>query len=137
MGRRVVATATVIALCIGLNGCSHSPAPSRITRIPVTEEGQLAAGVPEPGRQVARPGNVVVINDAAFQPASIRVKAGQLVTWTNNDRVAHSVTVDGSFDIRLKRGVSWKRRFSTAGTIAYRCRIHPANPFMRGVLVVS
>jgi plastocyanin len=137
MGRRVVATATVIALCIGLNGCSHGPAPSRITRIPVTGQGQPAVGVPDPGRQVARPGNAVVINDAAFEPASISVKVGQVVTWTNNDRVAHSVTVDGSFDIRLKRGASWKHRFSTAGTIAYRCRIHPANPFMRGVVVVS
>jgi len=78
-----------------------------------------------------------VITDAAFDPASIRVKAGQPVTWTNNDRVSHSVTVDGSFDIRLKRGASWKHRFPTAGRVAYRCRIHPANPFMRGVVVVS
>jgi plastocyanin len=137
MGRRVVVTtATVIALGIGLTGCAHAPAPSPITRVPVTGEGQAAVSIPDRGRQVAGPGNAVVIIDAAFEPASIRVKAGQAVTWTNNDRVAHSVTVDGSFDIRLKRGASWMHRFLTAGTVAYRCRIHPANPFMRGVVTV-
>ncbi len=137
MGRRVVATATVFALCVGLSGCSHARPPSRITRVSVAGEGQPAVGVLNPREQMVRRGNAVVINDAAFEPDSIAIKAGQSVTWTNNDRVAHSVTVDGSFDIRLRRGASWRHRFPTPGKVAYRCRIHPANPFMRGVIVVS
>jgi plastocyanin len=138
MGRTLVmATATVFALCVGLSACSHAPAPSPITRIPVSGDRRPPVDVPNPQEQIGRPGNAVVIVDASFTPTSIAIKAGQSVTWTNNDRVAHSVTVDGSFDIRLKRGASWKHRFPTAGTVAYRCRIHPANPFMRGVVVVS
>lgn len=138
MGRRmVVATTTVIALCVGLTGCSHASAPSPITRLPAASGGQPAVGVLDVGSPVVRAGNAIMINDAAFEPTSIGVKAGQWVTWANNDRVAHSVTVDGSFDVRLRRGASWKHRFLTAGTVAYRCRIHPANPFMRGVVVVS
>lgn len=137
MGRMAVAATTVIAIFLGLTGCSHADAPAPISRVPATGEGHPAIDVADSGSQVARPGNAVLINDAAFEPAAITVKAGQSVTWTNNDRVAHSVTVDGSFDIRLKRGASWRRRFPTAGTVAYRCRIHPANPFMRGVVVVS
>jgi plastocyanin len=137
MGRRVVATAMVTALCVGLTGCSHADAPSPITRASAPAEEGPVTGVRDPGSQVPRPGTAVMINDAAFEPAAIMVRAGQSVTWTNNDRVAHSVTVDGSFDIRLKRGTSWKHRFPTPGTVAYRCRIHPANPFMRGRVVVS
>ncbi len=35
----------------------------------------------------------------SFQPATLTVKVGDTVTWTNNDTVAHTVTADdNSFD---------------------------------------
>lgn len=41
----------------------------------------------------------VDIKNLAFNPASITVRAGDTVTWTNSDSMAHTVTADnGEFD---------------------------------------
>jgi plastocyanin len=75
---------------------------------------------------------------AQVEPASIQVKAGQLVTWTSNDTASHTVIADtGRFDLVLKPRMSGRRRFNTPGTITYYCRIHPRNPRMHGRVVVS
>ncbi len=69
-------------------------------------------------------------------PATINVKAGDSVTWTNNDRAPHTVTADnGSFDKQVAAsGGSATVTFSTAGTFAYHCTIHPN---MTGTVVVA
>lgn len=69
-------------------------------------------------------------------PATINVKAGDSVTWTNNDRAPHTVTADnGSFDKQVAAsGGSATVTFSTAGTFAYHCNIHPN---MTGAVVVA
>jgi plastocyanin len=97
------------------------------------------AGTPAAqGRPAAGTGNKVAIKDAAFAPRLIEVQRGQAVTWTNDDTVAHSVTATkGGFDLSLKRGVSRKYRFMKAGRVAYYCRVHPANLWMSGVVVVA
>ena len=70
----------------------------------------------------------VTIANFSFSPAVISVTAGDSVTWTNNDTVAHTVTAsDGSFDTgEIQPGASASITFSTAGTFAYICSIHPS-----------
>ena len=58
------------------------------------------------------------------------------MTWTNGGQQAHTVTADnGAFDTEsLAPGDSASLSFSTAGTFAYHCEIHPA---MTGTVVVQ
>ena len=81
----------------------------------------------------------VKISNFSFAPASITVKAGQTVTWTNEDNVAHTVTADtASADApasqSLAQGASYSFTFKNAGTYAYHCQIHPS---MKGTVTVT
>jgi plastocyanin len=78
----------------------------------------------------------VSIANFAFDPGTVTVQAGDTVTWTNNDSVAHTVTAaDGSFDSgAIAPGGTFSMTFDTPGTIAYSCTIHPN---MRASIVVQ
>jgi len=84
----------------------------------------------------------VSIVDFGFSPASITVRAGTTVEWTNTGQSIHSVTSDtGAFDSNpscpsgpcIEAGGTYSHTFTTAGTFAYHCRVH-AN--MTAVVVV-
>jgi plastocyanin len=77
----------------------------------------------------------VTIVSRAYQPAALTIEAGQTVTWTNRGFTPHTVTaVGGEFDSgRLNLGESFKVTFSTPGTFAYACTIHPS---MKGTVTV-
>ncbi len=81
-------------------------------------------------------GNNVYIQNYAFNPASLTVKAGDTVTWTNKDSVSHTVTSDtGLFGSSpLANGQTFSYTFTTAGSYAYTCSIHPA---MHGTIIVQ
>ena len=77
----------------------------------------------------------VQISGFSFQPASITVDAGTVVTWVNKDSVSHSATSDtGAFDTgTFANGESRSFTFSTPGTYAYHCAIHTS---MKGTVTV-
>jgi plastocyanin len=76
----------------------------------------------------------VDIDNFAFQPATVRVKRGGKVAFTNSSNVAHTAS-SGSFDTkRIKPGATALVRFNQKGTFAYHCKIHP---FMKGKVVVE
>jgi len=70
----------------------------------------------------------VSIASRAYQPAELMVEAGQTVTWTNRGFGPHTVTAaGGEFDSgRINAGESFKVTFTTPGTFAYACTIHPS-----------
>lgn len=71
-----------------------------------------------------------------FSPASISVKAGSTVTWTNHDNFTHSVLVDGQSDVHMmKPGESAQITFATPGNTHYVCTLHPQN--MQGTVTVT
>jgi plastocyanin len=80
--------------------------------------------------------NAVGITNFAFSPASITVKAGTTVTWTNNDSVAHTIVGDngGPSSGSIAQGGTYSYVFNTAGTLAYHCSIHPS---MTGTVTVT
>jgi hypothetical protein len=57
------------------------------------------------------------------------------VTWHNTNLVPHTATaLDGAFDSgRIEGGASFSYTFTTPGTFAYMCTIHPT---MKGTVVV-
>ena len=77
----------------------------------------------------------MTISDFQFTPATITIHVGDTVTWTNHGPSAHTATANnGSFNTGvLQKGHSASHTFTTAGTFAYICQIHP---FMHGTVVV-
>ena len=69
-------------------------------------------------------------------PATLTVKAGSTVTWTNHDEEPHTVAAtDGSFHSPgMGTGATFSHTFPTAGTFDYVCSIHP---MMHGTVVVT
>ena len=82
--------------------------------------------------------DAVTISNQAFGPKAVSVKVGQTVTWTNGetDGDSHTVTFDTGAPKSgvLAPGGTYSRAFTTPGTFAYHCSIHPD---MHGVVVVT
>lgn len=72
----------------------------------------------------------VSIQNFAFSPATVHVKLGGTVTWTNKDATPHTVTdLNGSFDSgSMPVDQTFKMTFNTAGTFTYHCTIHSMMP---------
>jgi plastocyanin len=79
----------------------------------------------------------VEIKDFAFSPATITVKKGATVTWTNQDGVGHTVTSDDGNELSsetFSKGQTFTHTFNTVGTFQYHCQPHP---YMKGTVVVT
>ncbi|MFI5778899.1 cupredoxin family copper-binding protein [Nocardia sp. NPDC051570] len=81
-------------------------------------------------------GDAVSIENFAFAPATLSVRAGTAVTWTNKDEEPHTVAdKNGGFHSPgLGTGAVYTFTFTKAGTYDYVCTIHP---FMHGTVVVT
>ena len=80
-------------------------------------------------------GTPVAIVNFAFTPSQVTVSSGAEVTWTNTDSAAHTVTFDQGLDCgQIAQGETMNAHFSTAGSYAYHCTIHPE---MTGTVVVQ
>ncbi len=98
----------------------------------------LGGGMTRPGgAPTARAATAAVtISDFQFTPATVTVNQGDTVTWTNNGPSIHTATSDtGVWDSGvLNVGASYSYTFSTPGTYAYHCSIHPS---MLGTVIVT
>jgi plastocyanin len=99
------------------------------------------AATPAPAQAVptqAASGNEVQINISGFKydPASITIKVGTTVTWTNNDTASHTVTADdGSWTSdNLANGATYSHTFDKAGTYPYHCNFHSG---MKATIIVQ
>jgi plastocyanin len=72
----------------------------------------------------------------SFSPNSVTINVGDTITWDNSDAQHHTATADdGSFDTGpISSGTPKSVKFSTAGTFAYHCSIHPT---MTATIVVK
>ena len=81
------------------------------------------------GSAAAATAHSVGISSYAFHPAVLTVSVGDTVTWTNSDQAPHDVTTTSApvaiHGSRMEKGQSWSYTFTTAGTYAYICSIHP------------
>jgi amicyanin len=78
----------------------------------------------------------VNIDNFTFNPQQLTVKAGTTVTWTNRDDIPHTVAaVKREFKSKaLDTGDAYSFTFTTPGTFAYFCSLHP---HMTGTIVVE
>jgi plastocyanin len=113
------------ALALILAACSAGASP---TPLGTTSSGASSSG--------AGGSTAVEIKNTAFNAATITVKPGDKVTWTNNDSVTHTVTLDdNSVDSGdLAAGSTFDHAFAGAGTFTYHCKIHSS---MHGTVTVT
>jgi plastocyanin len=99
-----------------------TPAPPPV---PASDPGKSQTGA-----------QAVEIQNFAFNPGTVEIPAGTVVTWTNLDTTAHTVTAqDGSFNSgNLNPGQTFSFTFDTPGTYVYNCAYHPN---MQATIVVK
>jgi plastocyanin len=111
----------------GMPGMSGMPPMSGPPAGPTTSVTAPAAPVT---------GDAVSIDNFAFVPATLTVRVGSTVTWTNHDEEPHTVAAsDGSFHSPgMGSQATYSHTFPTAGKFDYICSIHP---FMHATVVVT
>ncbi len=72
----------------------------------------------------------------SYSPNPVKVRAGETVTWVNDDSARHTATSnDGVFDSGvLRKGEAFSYTFDEAGEYPYFCAVHPK---MVGTVVVT
>jgi plastocyanin len=98
---------------------------------------EVRAGAPLVARKAeSAKQNRVAIAGFGFRPAEITVRAGQAVTWENDDPAEHTVTDQGGgFGSKtLGPGARFRTVFDRPGTYRYFCALHPE---MKGTVVVK
>ena len=144
MQRKIYLAALLIGAGV-LAGCGGQSAatPATSTSMPATSMpptsmpptmSMPATAASPTGAPVAT--SIVNITNFAFSPATVTVKAGTTVTWTNKDEEAHTVTAsDKAFGSPpLDAGQTYSHTFTAPGSYAYLCTIHP---FMTATVVVT
>lgn len=95
----------------------------------ITATNENTAANPNPTTTQA-----VAIKNFAFSPATLTIKTGTTVIWTNADSAAHDVTGNDLTSLTLNQGDTFEYTFDKAGTYDYICGLHPA---MQGTIVVE
>ena len=86
----------------------------------------LAAGVALARAQ--EPASAISIDNFSFTPATLTVKAGTTVTWTNRDDIPHGIAATNNAFKKsqaLDTDDSYSFTFTTPGTYQYFCYLHP------------
>jgi plastocyanin len=103
-----------------------------------TNTPYTAPSTQTPTPTTTTPQSVTVnIQNFAFNPATLTIKTGTKVTWTNNDSVAHTVTSDSGGLLNsgtIAPGQSFSFTFNSPGSTSYHCSIHP---MMKGQVTVT
>jgi plastocyanin len=80
--------------------------------------------------------HTVVMVGLEYKPATLRVRAGDTITWVNKDMFPHTATSgSGVFDSgQIGVDGSWHFTVERAGEYPYLCTYHPT---MKGTLIVE
>jgi amicyanin len=125
----LVAAVALLATSLLVAGCGSSSTTTAAGG-QTTTTGSATTAPPGGGAQVT-------IQNFAFSPASVTIKVGDTVTWTNKDSAAHTVTYDNGTTFAsssLATGATFSFTFTKAGTYPYHCGVHPN---MKGTVVVQ
>ena len=133
--------ALVVLAIIGLIALAK-PTPQVPPTTAVTPQNTQPTQVKQtdqPAQNETGPRTITIIN-SSFQPATITIKKGTTVTWTDQDGVAHTVTTDNKSAVAapnsptLNQGNQYSFKFDTVGTFAYHCNFHSD---MHGTVIVT
>jgi plastocyanin len=124
------------SLVLVLSACGNGP-PAGLASSSSGGGGGSGGG---PGLQSVTSGTaastVKETDDLKFEPASVNVKAGDVVSFTNSGTTPHNVTFDaGVASQTMNGGDSFLVKFTTPGTYKYVCTFHA--PGMAGTITVG
>jgi plastocyanin len=141
---RALITGLAISASVALAACSGAASPTAALPSPAASVAAPSAAASVAASMAASPAasqapaasDAITIQNFAFAPASLTVKSGATVTWTNMDSPKHSVKWDDGTtgSDPLSTGATYTRTFATAGTFTYVCGIHAS---MKGTIVVN
>ena len=105
----------------------------KVMKGPQTVKVSIPSGTAVPGCEET---------NACYIPATVSIKKGDTVSWSNDDTAAHTVTggsaaggPSGVFDSSLLiAGGTYEHTFDSSGTKDYYCMVHP---WMTGSVKVS
>ncbi len=134
-GVRLLLLLALLALsALALGACGKSSSGGSSSQGGAAPQAGASSGGGGPAVAAAK----VTIANYKFMPASITVKAGGTVTWTNTDSDRHTASSDAEprvFDTNtLNKGQSKAVSFKKPGTYKYLCVYHA---FMQGTVVVK
>jgi plastocyanin len=120
--KKIIAVTMILVIALIFSGCS------------LVSQTQNNVGniTPTVGSSVAS--NSIEIKGFAFNPASLTVKKGTTVTWTNSDSASHQIKSASFNSTTLATGQSFSFTFVDAGAFDYSCSIHPS---MTGKIIVE
>jgi len=150
----------LVALAVSCTGSPTAPGGGIVSQ-PATGGGGTASQPPSGGGGMIPNGSVVdvTIQDFMFSPATVTIKAGTTVRWTNNGPSAHVVASDmgvwssGTLSPPMSAagygmgdgmgggmgggyggggsspGGTFQFAFKQAGTYGYHCTIHPPSMY--------
>ena len=101
------------------------PIHTRIPLIAGVAAAAAAFAIPSSSQAAAR---TVTVDNFAFSPASLSVRAGTTVTWKFKDSTKHNVTVTrgpARFHSKNIRHGSYSHTLKRRGTYKLVCSIHP------------
>lgn len=112
----------------------RNPPPSQSAQLAVETSAPPASAV----QNTVADANIpmvahVVMKNMKYSPATIEIKKGDTVEWTNEDITPHTATAPQFDSGSLASDKSWKHTFTAAGRFPYGCTFHPD---MKGVVVV-
>jgi plastocyanin len=86
---------------------------------------------------VAQTTHDVTVGDNFFSPSNLTIQVGDSIRWINaSGGNNHNVTANGgSFSSQTSSSFTFTQTFDTAGSISYRCTIHPGS--MRGTITIE
>ena len=154
MKRSIIVTVAILIVAAAIVGLivakaakrtsSSSPTPPPKTSPSPTaasSPSQVTSASPSPTQNAspqAPTGSSITITNFAFSPATVTVKKGTAVTWTNQDSVGHTVSETdsqtGPSSSLLAQGKSFVFTFASTGTFHYHCSVHPN---MTGTIIVT
>jgi plastocyanin len=127
--RLLIAATTISVLSLSACGSDGGTTSDDPSSNPATDAGDSAS-----------PSTAMVdLTNSRFDPSDVVIAAGDIVTFTNNDPYAHTVTSADDSAIEFDSGeigqaVQFEQTFDVAGTYDFFCRIHPT---MRGTVTVD
>jgi plastocyanin len=114
MKLRIALAAALLAVSFGCGSSYSSPS----TPSPTPSGNQN-------GTPVSIVGGASTLTTTAFAPNPITVAVGGTVTWTNADNTAHTSTGASWNSGSIPPGGKFSQTFTSAGSFAYHCTIHP------------
>ncbi len=136
--------AEMLRSMLGVSSVTHRPnmtglsiAEQTLNAGPATSAAMAAAAAPAAAR-TTNPAQAISISNFTFAPAAITVRAGQEVTWVNEDDAPHTVLgSDPGSPLKspaLDTGDKYSAKLAQPGAYKYFCSLHP---HMTGVVNVS